>query len=84
MKTFKQDPQDKLFYKQALNNDIVASADWTISPAAQIDMKSHDSSAAYCRVSGLAAGQDYKLTCHIVAQSGQEWDRSCLIKCEEM
>ena len=86
MKSFSQDPQDKLLYRQRIVGDTVESASWSIEPSTGVTLAEQTpaTDSAMCMVSGLSAGVDYRLTCHLVGASGQEWDRSVLIHCVEL
>lgn len=70
---YTQWPGEKVFYEQEIENDTVASAEWTITPTGPtLSGKVNGSTSSRILVSGLAAGKTYLLTAHIVCVSTAE------------
>lgn len=85
MKSWDQDPAEKLFYREQITGDTVASAVWSISPAGPtLDSQSEGADWTRVRVSGLTIDKQYTLTVHIVGASTQEYERSGVIDCVDL
>lgn len=82
------DPQEKLYYEIAVTDDTVISATWAISPSASATLADEsvftDGSVtgARVRVGPFTANVKHELTGHLVASSGQEFERTIEIKVE--
>ena len=85
MKTFSQDPSEKLDYRQTLVGDEVDSASWAISPSTGVTLGTpvNGATSSTVRVSNLTSGTRCVLTAHLVGKSGQEFQRSCIINCTQ-
>lgn len=85
MRGWEQDPNEKVFYRQQITGDTVASAVWSITPAGPtLDGQSEGADYSRIKVSALTINKKYTLTCHIVGASGQEFERSCGISCVDL
>jgi len=83
MNSYTQGPREKVHYKQVITGDTLVSADWSIDPLGPTIQKLTTSAdSTVCSVSGLRTGVSYKLTCHLVCASGQEFDPSAVIRCK--
>ena len=77
---FEQDPNEAIDYVQPITGDTVASATWTITPAATLGTPVNVSASSKVRVSGLTLGKEYALTVHITGASGQQFEASIAIR----
>lgn len=72
---FKQGHNEKRRYQQPLDDDVISSVTWSISPSGPVlGTPINTDTTTTVRVSGLTAGTDYSLDVHIVATSGDEYD----------
>ncbi len=81
---YSQTPNEKLIYRESLKApvlDAIASAVWTLVPAATLDNQNDTSTYSQIRVSGLAANTDYDLNVKLITVAGQEFERCSKIHC---
>lgn len=86
--TVYKDPNEVLDYQfdwgaEYLGADTIASSAWTSTPSGLTHVSTSvtgDDTEANIRIDGGLDGQDYTVTNHVVLDSGQEAERSFLLK----
>lgn len=84
---FFQDPGEARHVELLVENDTAVSSTWSVSPSATLGSPTQftEGDNGGSRVLfGPADAGSYVLTCNIVGNSGQRFERSIVIKVEEL
>lgn len=81
---FTKDPDAELDYYAdwtdwLLDGDAIATSSWTVPTGITSVSESNDDTAAMIKLSGGLLGKDYRVTNHIVTDTGLEDDRTLTI-----